>query len=236
MVKFSLRQLHSQGAELGQFLAQTRTAKNISLSEASRKLKLPIKYLEAMEKGALDQLPAGDYGRYFLRRYLEYLGVETEAILQQYDSLKSSAGSAASFKQKVEAVKVKNITLSPKPFLRRLLLILIALAVAGYLVSTAVNTFLPPKLSLISPQDNLSTQSPVLAVTGLTEVGVELSINGEQVEVSNQGRFDRQVALRPGLNTITVSASKSYSRTRTITRLVLFNPPNAGSSNNSMVP
>jgi len=238
MARFFSRQLPNKGGELAQILSQARTARAISLAEAGRKLKLPLKYLESLEKGNLEDLPAGDYGRYFLRRYADFLNLDSESVLRLYNNLRAATAVApVPTWQNPSAVTARSLAASRKPWLRRLIFILTALAIVIYLASAAITSILPPSLSLLSPSDNLTTTTPILSVSGLTEVGVQLSINDEKVEVSNKGRFDSKLPLRPGLNIITVVAQKSYSRPRIITRQVLFNPPpDTGSGAGSVVP
>ena len=234
MSRFSLRQLQSGRSELAHVLVQARQARGLKLPEVSRKLKIPTRYLAALEAGESASLPAGNYGRYFLRRYAEFLGVEFKPLWQQYGLWLQSTGQPGTTLSKLP---VFSTSLSRPPWLRRAIFSLAALVIVGYLLVAAVVAFLPPVLSLVSPQTDLTTSEPVLSVSGLTEVGVQLTINGERVEVTNQGRFNRQVPLRPGLNTITVSAAKSYSRPSLITRQVLFTPQVAPSSGgDSVVP
>jgi hypothetical protein len=238
MARFLARQLPDKGGALGQILSRARETRGVSLAEVSHKLKLPLKYLESLEKGTVDGLPVGDYGRYFLRRYAEWLNLDIAAVTRLYNDLRPSAAPALTVvSQKSSAATVNSLAAVRKPWLRRLVFILTALAVVVYLAAAAITSILPPKLSLLSPSDNLTTSSPILSVSGLTEVGVQLSINEVVVEVSNKGRFDSKLPLRPGLNIITVLAQKSYSRPRIITRQVLFTPSaEAGLDTGSVVP
>jgi len=96
--------------------------------------------------------------------------------------------------------------------------------VVAYLIFAASAAFLPPPLNLFSPASDASTAKPLLTVSGQTAVGSEVTINSERVEVTGAGRFSRDVPLRPGLNTITVTATKAYSRAVTVVRQVLFTP------------
>jgi cytoskeletal protein RodZ len=62
--------------KIGRILKETRIKKGITLSEASKALLIQEDYLEAIEDGMDDRLPAGVYKLIYTRSYCAYLGVE----------------------------------------------------------------------------------------------------------------------------------------------------------------
>ncbi|MFZ1321319.1 MAG: helix-turn-helix domain-containing protein, partial [Ignavibacteria bacterium] len=54
---------------LAEQLRRRRQASGLKLEEASKRLKIKVAYLDALEKGRYDLLPSGVYGRNFLREY-----------------------------------------------------------------------------------------------------------------------------------------------------------------------
>jgi len=65
----------------------------------------------------------------------------------------------------------------------------------------------PPLLSLDSPEDGLTTGTSTVAVSGLTEPGAALAINGIYAVVDDSGGFSCIIALLDGANIITVTAT-----------------------------
>ena len=65
-----------------------------------------------------------------------------------------------------------------------------------------------------------------------------LIVNGVPVVVAEDGSFSAMVPLQVGLNTISVTASRSYTRPVTLLRRVRFVPPEppAGLDKPSLVP
>ena len=59
---------------LGEKLKKLRSERRISLGDVSRNTKIQIKYLEFIEEGAYDKLPADVYAKGFLKSYAEFLG------------------------------------------------------------------------------------------------------------------------------------------------------------------
>ena len=65
-------------------LKQIRESKGLSLEEISKKCRLPLKYLQDIEAGKLDNLPAG-YDRIFLKRYLKEIKEDKEEVWRDFN-------------------------------------------------------------------------------------------------------------------------------------------------------
>jgi hypothetical protein len=65
----------------------------------------------------------------------------------------------------------------------------------------------PPPLSIESPEDGLVTETPTVTVSGLTEPGATLAVNGVYAVVDDSGDFSCVIALLDGENTITATAT-----------------------------
>lgn len=72
------------GPSIGKRLMQARAGKGISLREASEATKLKTGYLEALENDNYDLLPAVIYAKNFIRIYANYLGLDGNAISDEY--------------------------------------------------------------------------------------------------------------------------------------------------------
>jgi hypothetical protein len=55
------------------------------LADAEAATKIRGRYLEALEREQFDLLPAGPYGRSFLREYAEFLGLDGDILAAEYD-------------------------------------------------------------------------------------------------------------------------------------------------------
>lgn len=218
MARFSVTTLKSHNV-FGESLCAARERQGLQLTEASRRLKLPLKYLAALEAGAWYDLPAGSYPRLFARAYAEFLGVPTDVIDQEFPQSATTASRPPQAQAGVQAAS-KQVGYG-----RRFLLAAAVVVVLVYLGVQAWHTLLPPTLQLTQPADALTMFTPTTAVSGITATGTKVTVNGEIVEVSSNGRFQLDVALAPGLNTITVTAQKSYTKPVTEVRHVLFTPP-----------
>lgn len=74
--------------ELGKALAQARSARGLTLQDVERDTRMSARYLQALEEGRPDLLPAPVYARAFIRTYAQYLGLNAAAFVQQMPGAK----------------------------------------------------------------------------------------------------------------------------------------------------
>jgi cytoskeleton protein RodZ len=73
-------------ARVASALRQAREARGLTLSDAASATRIWDRYLQALETGApLEEFPAPIYARSFLRAYAEFLGLETEIMVNLFD-------------------------------------------------------------------------------------------------------------------------------------------------------
>jgi len=70
----------------------------------------------------------------------------------------------------------------------------------------------PLPLDLLSPRDGSILEAAAVRVLGNTQIGAVATINGAPVEIEADGRFQRDLALEVGLNTINVVATDRSGR------------------------
>ena len=74
--------------ELGKALTEARIARGLTLHDVERDTRISGKYLQALEEGELDALPAPVYARAFMRTYAQYLGLNASAFVQRLPGAK----------------------------------------------------------------------------------------------------------------------------------------------------
>jgi cytoskeleton protein RodZ len=72
---------------LGIYLRQERERQQVSLQAMAGATKIQLKFLEALEHDAYDQLPAPPFVVGFLRAYAQYIAIDPEMVLTAYRSL-----------------------------------------------------------------------------------------------------------------------------------------------------
>lgn len=72
------------GLQIGEVLRSTRSRLGRDIYTAERETKIRRKYLEALENEDWDVLPAPAYVKGFLRTYAGYLGLDADALVDEY--------------------------------------------------------------------------------------------------------------------------------------------------------
>lgn len=201
-------------------LRRSRQSSGLKLEEASKRLKIKIAYLDALEKGRYDLLPSGVYGRNFLREYAGFLGLDSYQLLSQFSRevrVKSTSTGELFDRQVVS----KRYLLALPQLLRNAIIGVLIVACLIYLSFLLKRIFEPPFLVVNFPPDNFTTSDIRLVINGQSEAETEITINGQGVLADNQGKFEREIYLQSGINQITVISEKKYSRPATVTKQVL---------------
>lgn len=83
-----------------------------------------------------------------------------------------------------------------------------------------------PILSVAYPDQNVVVvQTETIDIRGTMKNGDKLTLNGEIMALSADGSWQKNVTLKPGLNTIEMTASKFMGREIKIVRQVFYEPP-----------
>ena len=72
--------------EIGNSLREARYRQQLELSEIEQATKIRARYLQALEEEEFDSLPAQAYVKGFLRNYAEYLGLDGQLYVDEYNS------------------------------------------------------------------------------------------------------------------------------------------------------
>lgn len=68
----------------GEELRRARELRKITLREISEATKISLRYLQALERNDFEHLPGGVFNKGFVRAYCEFIGVDTEAMVDAY--------------------------------------------------------------------------------------------------------------------------------------------------------
>jgi cytoskeletal protein RodZ len=71
--------------DIGATLKTAREQQGISLDGAAEATKIRSSYLVALEEEAFEQLPGPTYARGFLRSYAEYLGLDAQVLIDEFN-------------------------------------------------------------------------------------------------------------------------------------------------------
>jgi len=188
------------------------------LEDVSRKINISAKYLSALEEENFENLPSGLYRKNFLKEYANYLGLDSLELIKQLETTPENDSVDNPFSQKI--LKKSTFLVFPK-IIRNILFFLSVIICFLYLIFYFQRIVSAPSLTIIYPEKNLLIKNISIDIKGQADKEAEIKINGELVLNNNNGLFSQTINLKKGLNTITISAKKKYSRESTATRQIL---------------
>lgn len=81
-----------------------------------------------------------------------------------------------------------------------------------------------PSLDISEPTDGATTKDRKIKVSGNTEPGVQITINGNQIIINSDGNFSNELSLNDGENTLSIKATDNASNFTEVTRKVTYQP------------
>lgn len=223
------RKIISQNENLPSILYAARKSKNLSLSQIALDLSVHPKYLRMLETGDYVNFPEAPYDYQIVKKYGDYLAQNSERLWTMYLAEKKICGQLGNTVKKKSGVLSQDISLwgrisslinFPRIILNSIFAVII-LVISTYFSWTFYYSFQPPKLEIISPQDNLITQERQIVIEGMTEPGIDISINGEMVLNDDSGYFSKEVKLHSGINMLKISASNKKKRENNLYRQIM---------------
>ncbi|MFH0852416.1 MAG: helix-turn-helix domain-containing protein [bacterium] len=206
---------------LGERLKKTREDAGLTLKKFADASKIQIKYLERLEGGDYDKLPAFVYIQGFLHRYAEILNLPLDELIADCEN---ETRMLAAEKQKVLRVlptlPSPRIVITPKKITWAALALVFVL-IAGYLFYQFDFLIAPPKLAVSYPADDLIIERTTVEVIGESDPTAKLTINGQQVFIGKDGGFKQEINLSPGLNTLNIEASNRFGKSTLIIRRII---------------
>ena len=209
---------------VGERLKNVRLNKKSSLDQIAGEIGVRPDYLEALEEGRYDDLPADVYVKGFLKAYADYLDVPSEGLLKLYQKdrkLKKELVKLKKGYQPVKPVKSPRFVVTPKMMVvtGAALVILIIVGYFVYQVSAFAES---PKVEVSSPSSDMTVRGDALRVAGAVDPNIEVKINGQIVYLGGDGRFEEEINLKPGLNEIVVVGKNRIGKETIIKRNVIL--------------
>jgi hypothetical protein len=116
--------------EIGNSLREARARRQVDLNQAEIATKIRVKYLRALEEERFEQLPSQTYVKGFLRTYADYLGLDGQLYVDEFNSRYVSGEEYGE--------RPRRSTARPEPRTRRLETAVVLVAVALVAVVTLV--------------------------------------------------------------------------------------------------
>jgi cytoskeletal protein RodZ len=185
-------------------LKNTRVDKEWELDDISKKIKVPIKYLEAIENEIVTDFPQEPYCSLIIKDYADYLGLNGTQILSLF---------RRDFDQKRKTKSSKNPFFSFTPqFTFTVSVIAIVIIFSVYLVSEYLKFHQPPKLKVNWPYES-TTSASMIEINGNTDTEATIRVNQDLILVDDNGNFQKKINLNTGENKIIVESTSPNGKT-----------------------
>ncbi|MEP7162189.1 MAG: helix-turn-helix domain-containing protein [Candidatus Moraniibacteriota bacterium] len=204
---------------LGEKIKKLRSQYRMSLAEISKATKIQVKYLEALENGEYEKLPAEVYVRGFLKGYARHLGLDEEAFLKLYDkerNIQANLGREHVFDTRPRMPLTPSLVITA----RSLIVGIIVLLVAGtffYLFHEFRSFVAEPTLVIFEPNNGVIIEGSSVTLKGKSDRGAQVMVNRQPVFVGTDGDFSEGLVLQSGLNTVTVTAVNRFEKEKSET-------------------
>ncbi len=186
-------------------LKNTRQEKELELTEVSKKLKISVKYLEAIEGESRSGFPQEPYCSLIIKDYAHFLGLNGDEILSLFRRDFADP-------QKTSPVNQQKIFFTPQ-FTFKFGVILSLFVFSAYLILEYAKFNHPPNLKINWPDENLLNKSS-LEISGITDPESTIRINNDLVIVDSVGNFQKKINIStPEAKIIVESKSPSGKST-----------------------
>lgn len=216
--------IFDESQSLSELISEALELRSLDVKKLAELTDIPVHYLAALTAGDLKKLPAVPYVRGYLMRIAEALRMDANLLLGAYrqeilsQSLKTSGPE--------DKLPVNRFTLKRSSWKRNFLVVGIILVLAVVYLIWRVDDFLgTPQIEVASPSvDNLIVNSPSIKLAGEISPQDKLTINGEETLAEKSGRFEKDLPLQAGINTIEFKVKRFLGKEVKITRQVIYQP------------
>lgn len=222
MSDFKQKEILSGSKELIRLLKQSRERASVSLEEVAEKIGINKEYLRSIEEGDFEALPEGLYARNYLRQYARFLGLDDQVLLEDFSKEKIEPGKFSKkdlFSRKAPSWKF--FLAIPKVIKNSLIVLGVALCVL-YVAYSLTSIISAPSLEIFNPETDKTFKTAVILVEGKTDQEAEVYINEDLILIDKEGYFKKEINLNKGVNLITITSQKKYSRRNVVERKVLL--------------
>lgn len=198
----------------GDLLKEKRLLKELTLEDVSRKTKIKIEYLVAIESSDFASLPSSTFAKGFLRNYASvlYLNPDTIVAMFRRDFTQNEKGEIIP-RGLVDPVGSKARLLS----VNTILVTLAVLIFLGFLGFQLVSWQSLPQIKLISPETG-DTYGEKVTFKGTTSRDATIKIDGQLVIVDQNGQFTLDIIYPGGTHTVIIESTNRQGKSRLLER------------------
>lgn len=205
---------------VGSILRETREAKFYTLEEVEKATKIRYELLVALEADDYSKLPPSTFVQGFIKNYAKFLKLDSEKLLavfrREFSDKKHKPYIMDTF---AHPLNKTNLKITPG----RVLGLVVAMVVLSFFVYLWLQYRLfvgAPALALVSPQDQMTTDTSVIVVEGKTDPESKVAVNSQEIPVTANGEFKKEITLSAPINKISITSSSKFGQKTEVERTV----------------
>ncbi len=196
---------------VGAKLQSERRKRELDIEDVEEATKVRAKYIKAIETGSWNDLPSKIYVYGFVRRYAEFLDLDSDKTVEEF---KSEFGvNRVNFLGKKNGKLSDRFVITPKLIII-ILAVILFISLIGYIFISAEKVSKAPEIEIIAPNEEL-TQKQELTIEGKTSNTAIVDINGQLVNVDDKGYFKQKTTLNEGMNIFEIKAKSRVGKEAT---------------------
>ncbi len=204
----------------GEFLSEEMAVKGFSAEKLAHATNIPERYISAILKKDFYKLPAGVYARGYIFKIAQALNGNGDELWNLY---KKEAGETLRTSGKADKLPVNRFAVK-KINKKTVAVIVIAVIVIAYLLFRANDLVGLPTLKLTANIDDAVVFQSPLTINGKVEPRDIIAVNGENIAVGDDGSFEKEVPLQPGINAIEFKVKRLLGKEITEVKRVTYQP------------
>lgn len=211
---------------VGEVLKNKRKNLRKSLDLVSADTKIQKRFIKYIESNEFSPFESEVFLKGFIKIYAEYLGLDVKKVLALYRRTNPIVKEKQKNSFKKNIIKGRKLLFNPQMVITALIA-LFALGILLYIGYQIYRFQTPPKLSILQPSSDYTTEEETLLIKGSTEKGVVVEVNDVVTEVDEFSNFEKSIKLNEGINIVTIKAKKNSNNVlETVdTRKVTYSKP-----------
>jgi len=218
-VAFRHKKIETQKT-VGRRLKEARRKKRLSIEQVEEATKVRAKYLEAIEADHWKQFPSFIYVLGFVRRYSDFLGLDSRKIAEEFKREFGHTPRAFPLKSQREKLVVNRLIITPRLVLG-IAAIAVVVLIVGYIIYSVEKFSRAPQLEVTFPQTEVVTQKDIV-IEGNTSSTAIVEINNQLVSVDDAGHFSQAVELTLGVNFYEIKSKSRLGKESTKVLKILY--------------
>ncbi len=221
---FLRKRVGTIAGDFGKALREFRELRGFTIPELSRRSGIHPLILETLEEERLEDLADPVYAARHVCVLSETLEGRSRYLVEMYQALLERSGQA----------KKHSIFPRPKIRMRDLFVssraigfvgfVFFALLLAGYVAWQARVVAMVPSLLIETPREGATITLPRATISGSTDPGAIVTVNGVNAFVDDRGYFQSMLDLPRGFSTIRIESRRRYGSTMAVERHVTYTP------------